>query len=124
MRTTPVNATQAVKREQQQPQKEDEKQDEKETIPDPEDTIEITATTVPEVEHQPDGQDQFWITVDAAAELLEQHQHIYPPVEYQQLTGHITHLRNERIDRIYWPPSLTFAAALTKAASPEPESGS
>lgn len=112
-----MNTVQSVKREQQQPQKEDEKSEKKEDDLEPHDTVDIGSAVVPEIEYQADGQDQFWITVEAATDLLEQHQHIYPALEYQQLQGHIVHLRTEKIEKLYWPPSLTFAAALIAAAT-------
>jgi hypothetical protein len=115
LRSVGAGTAPIIKREDRQPQKN--KKNPRATHDDePQDTVELS-TTVPEVETHGDGQDQFWITLAAAQDLLTQHQHVYSPVDYQQLLGHLIHLKKVGIEKIYWPPTITFADAMTQAAN-------
>lgn len=120
MRTAAPNAANIVKREDNQPQKED-KPPRPRKDNEPEDTVDVSGGIVPEIEELDNGTDQFWISLDMVDDLLQQHQHIYPPTEYQQLQAHLAYLKNQKIERLYWPPDINFATALTQAALPTEE---
>jgi hypothetical protein len=119
IRTAATNAANIVKREDNQPQKED-KPPKPQKDNEPLDTVDISGGVVPEIEELDNGTDQFWISVERASDLLQQHQHIYQPTEFQQLVAHLTYLKAQDIERLYWHPNMTFAQALTEAATPEP----
>lgn len=118
MRTTAPNATNIVKREENQPQKDD-KPPRPRKDNEPEDTVDVSGGVVPQIEELDNGTDQFWISLDMVEDLLQQHQHIYAPTEYQQLQAHLTYLKGQRVERLYWPPDINFATALTQAALPD-----
>jgi len=118
MRTAAPNAANIVKREDNHPHKEDKPPQPKTDHHEPHDTVDISGGVVPEIEELDNGTDQFWISIDMASDLLQQHQHIYQPTEFQQLVAHLDYLKSQNIDRLYWPPDVTFAQALTAAAHP------